>query len=260
MALTLQAYIENPLGKKNAVFSNRDMYRKLYTEKFDKLLLRENGNISYKLYTKDDKYYIFLRIPSEIITKGFYYDVVIEFYTDNQLFASSRSLSNYFFRVYSNSPSFVFTFCKAFLENDLFIKELSPKMSKEALKTDPVEKNPQKIIGYEKSLYFAYLWIKNKSLFNKSLFETYGEELVWKDLVQKIEHADSKIADRQKKGEELEKRKRRQKEEAKRELERQRKKDLSHISKNVATTKQVKRTSTIKSVKSSKTIKRTRKT
>lgn len=261
MALTLYSYAENPLGKKNAVFSNREMYHQLYTTKFDKILLRENGNISYRLYTKKDKYYIYLKIPSEVVPK-FTYDVVIEFYTNDPLVESSRSLMNYNVRFFSNDPSFVFTFAKAFLDNDLFIKELSPKMSKQAIKKNPVEKNPGKIVGYVKSLYFSYLWVKRKSLLNKTLFENYGDKLVWKDLLNTIENADSKIADRQKKAELLEKKKRKEKQEARKELEKQRQKDLSHLSKHVSITNTVKTTSRVsntRTVKTTNKIKRSKK-
>ena len=38
MEMSFQQYIDNPLGKRNAVFSQRDLFKNLYTEKFDKLM------------------------------------------------------------------------------------------------------------------------------------------------------------------------------------------------------------------------------
>lgn len=257
MALTLTGYIENPMGKKNAVFSNRDMYRDLYTKKFDMVLLRENGNINYKLYTKGSNYYIHLKIPSEVVPR-FAYDVVIEFYTDDEATSASRSLMNYSVRFYSNDPSFVFTYCKAFVDNDLFIKQLEPKMSRKAITDIAAERNPKEIVGYVKSLYFAYLWIKNKSLLNKTVFDSYATKLVWSDFLKLIEHADDKIAARQQAGALIDKEKRKQKEE-----EKQRKllnkKDIEHavsVAGTVSKTKTVNKVSSSKTVKKAKTIKK----
>ena len=78
MEMTFRQYIQNPMGIANAVISNREMYRQLYTGKLDKIMVREMGHIDYKLYVGKKKYYIHFKIPSEIIEK-FYYDVVIEF-------------------------------------------------------------------------------------------------------------------------------------------------------------------------------------
>jgi len=45
--MSFQQYIDNPMGKRNAVFSQRDLFKQLYTEKFDKVFLREAGKINY---------------------------------------------------------------------------------------------------------------------------------------------------------------------------------------------------------------------
>ena len=43
--ITFDKYIDNPSG--GSVFTNRNMYKNMYKDKFDKILLRENGNIHY---------------------------------------------------------------------------------------------------------------------------------------------------------------------------------------------------------------------
>ena len=47
--MTFDEYINNPMGIKSAVISNREMYRKMYTEKFDKVMVREVGKMDYQL-------------------------------------------------------------------------------------------------------------------------------------------------------------------------------------------------------------------
>lgn len=196
MKMSFDQYIANPMGIKNAVFSNREIYRNLYTEKLDKILVREVGKIKYKLYRNDDEFLVYLKIPSEPIEK-FYYDVVIQFYTDDIAIKSSRSLKDYYVKFYSNDPSFVYTFAHAMLTNDMFIRDLVPRMSKQAVKKVATEKNPKNEIGYVKSIYFAYLIMRNYSLFEKVNYETYGEKYNKKRLLEEIVHADIKIEARQ---------------------------------------------------------------
>lgn len=199
--MTFQQYIDNPLGKRNAVFSQRDMYKALYTDKFNKVLLREAGKINFTLYVdkKKDRYVAHVKVPSETV-KGFYYDAVILFYSNDPVVKSSSSLQGYNVKFFSNDPAFVFTYLRVFLKNDMFFEDLKPKASKLALKNDPNEKNPYQIPGYSKILYFAYLYMKLKNLFNKSVFDSNAHPYSARELLNHVEHTDKKILDRQEKG------------------------------------------------------------
>lgn len=201
MEMTFQQYIDNPMGKKNAVFSQRDMFRKFYTDKFDAVFLREAGKINYTLYKdeKKDRFYIHIKIPSETV-KNFYYDAVIMFYTDLPEAHSTNTLDGYYAKFFSNDPAFVFTYLHVFLDNDLFFEDMKPKSPKLAIKKEASIRNPYGIPGYSKILYFAFLFMKNKNLFNKYAYNgamTYSA----KNLLNNVEHADKKIADRQEWGE-----------------------------------------------------------
>lgn len=196
MNITFDQYIANPMGVKNAVFSNKEMFRTMYKQKLDVLLVREVGKVNYKLYTsKNGKYYVHFKIPSEKI-KGVYYDTVIEFYTDQHSAELSRNLNNYYVRFYSNDPSFVFTFAHAFKVNGMLIKDLESKMSKKALKEVAKEKNPKNEVGYVKSLFFAYLLMKQYGLFEKVQFKSYAQPYNPKLFADEITHADTKIDER----------------------------------------------------------------
>lgn len=206
--MTFQQYIDNPMGKKAAVFSQRDMYKDLYTKKYGAVLLRENGTFTTKMYydKKKDRYFMYMKIPSEVVEK-FYYDVVIEFYEISATNASDPFLNNYGVRFFSNDPAFVFTYEYVFAKNELFIKELKPKASKTALKNKPDERNPYQIPGYVKSIYFCYLHMKSRSLFNKTYWKNYATPFNIKELLDQIESSDKKVADRQRLGEETAKKK-----------------------------------------------------
>lgn len=209
MEMTFRQYIDNPMGKRNAAFSQRDMYRAIYTDKYDKLFLREAGKINFALYVdeKNDRYIAHIKIPSETI-KNFYYDAVIMFYATDAVPKSSSSLQDYYVKFFSNDPAFVFTYLRVFLKNDLFFEDLKPKSSKLALTKDPKITNPYEVPGYCKVLYFAYLFMKSKNLFAKHMYRSYGKKYNRKAFVDTVEHTDIKIAERQRLGEEEAKAKR----------------------------------------------------
>lgn len=245
--MSFRQYIDNPMGKRNAVFSQRDMFKKLYTEKFDKVFLREAGKINYTLYIdkKKDQYIAHIKIPSETV-KDFYYDAVILFYTNDPAIKTSPSLQDYSVKFFSNDPAFVFTYLRVFLKNDLFFEDLKPKSSKLALKQDPKIKNPYEVPGYSKILYFAYLFMKTKNLFAKNMYVSaipYDK----KKLINNVEHTDIKIAQRQELGE------KQRKQEAKEEKQKKREKVQPRTV--VSPTDNIRMTKTTNTIGSSRTTK-----
>lgn len=206
--MTFDQYIVNPLGKRNAVLSaiTRESIRKDYTNRFNNILLRENGKISYYKYkTSNNNYIIHIKIPSEVVKK-FYYDVVIRFFTDENVSDAGRSLDKYNIQVFSNDPAFVFTHAYVFKQNDLFFDALTSKMGKRPLKQSPDITNPSKQLAYVKSIYFAYLFMKNRNLF-KIISWADAAKYDQKTLLQNVMSADEKIALRQEEGKKISKKK-----------------------------------------------------
>ena len=194
MERSFKDYINNPLGNKNAVFSAREMYKNMYTEKFNLIMVRENSKIDYYLY-KDDKkennnYYIHLKIPSERL-QGFYYDVFIQF-IPTKTSELENTLDNYIVKFFSNDPSFVYTFAHSFIKNEMFVNDMKSKMSKIAVKRNADIKNPDNQIGYVKSLYFSYLFMKMRGLFNKVHYES-AEKYYKSRVLSNIDDADEKM-------------------------------------------------------------------
>ena len=256
MEMTFDQYIQNPMGVANAVFSNRDMYRRLYAQKLNKVLVRELGHIDYTLYKSKSKYYVYMKIPSEVIEK-FYYDVVIEFYEPKEKNLVDSTLKNYNVRFYSNDPSFVYTFAHAFMKNKIFINELKDVMSPEAIKKAAVEKNPTNQVGYVKSIYFTYLIMKRENLFNKLKFAT-AKDIDWKLLNRTITPANIKIAERQNAASDIANKKKKDKAKVKEYIDKR-----SHLQKDIPyatkSSKRISNTGVTKStgtIKTSKTIKK----
>lgn len=204
MKMTFDEYIKNPMGKENAVFSQRNMFKDLYTKKFDAVLAREAGNLKYIMFKDSDSRYIFyVKVPSEVIP-NFYYDVAIEFTTNDKFALIKPTLRDYEVKFFSNDPAFVFTFAYSFSANKLFVTDLESKMSKLALEKRAVERNPKNIVGYVKSIYFAYLYMDIRGLFNKATWFS-AMKYNKKTLLDFITPADIKIAERQRLGEEIKK-------------------------------------------------------
>lgn len=202
MEITFDQYIQNPQLRSNAVLNStaREAIRTDYLKRYNGILLREKGNIDYKLYEdkKSNSFYAHIKIPSEHVEK-FYYDVVIRFFA-NENIKNPEDLFDYNIQVFSNDPAFVYTYAYVFNANDLFIQSLAPKMSKKALKKTPDEKNPYKQVGYVKTLYFAYLTMKNKGLNKLSKFKTEASRFSLVALSTSITKADNKIEDREAEG------------------------------------------------------------
>lgn len=203
MQITFGDYITNPMGKGSAVMSaaHREFMRMQYKKKFDNILLREKGKINYRMFTDKarNEYWIYVKIPSEVC-KDFYYDTLVKFSANENVKGAGRDLFKYNVKFYSNDPSFVYTYAYVFIHNDLFIKELATKMSKEALKKAPTEKNPTNSVGYVKSIYFVYLLMENRNLNKVNIFEGQAEPLNMHFLMDNIMPADQKVTEREEAG------------------------------------------------------------
>ena len=206
---TLEEYIKNPEGKGNSTVPAivRESIMNDYKTRFSNLMLRENGKVKYYLYKNntDNVYYSLVKVPSESI-HDFYYDVVFKFSATEDTPDAGRNLAKYNIQFFSNDPAFVYTYAYVFEKNGLFIDELKSKMSSEALKYEPKERNPKQVINYVKSIVFAYLVLSERGLLTKATYgsaETYNPNL----LLDQIEHADQKIRERQEEDKEISHRK-----------------------------------------------------
>ena len=213
MDMTLENYILNPMGKKNAVLNAtaREAIKSSYSQKFGNIMVREHGIINYRLYkdTKKNHFYAHFKIPSETVD-NFYYDVVLKFYTNENVEESGRNLLKYYVKFYSNDPAFVYTYAYVFSHNGLLVDELKPRMSKKALSTKAKEKNPYNQVGYVKTIYFAYLFMLNRGLTNLNRFEAESIEFDKKYLLNNVEDADKKVEEREEEQKKIVKKKKRE--------------------------------------------------
>ena len=171
MEITFENYIKNPTGGRTGMVGQRDAAAAVYNEKFNNIIMKAAGSITYYLYKERDesRYVFYLKMPSETIDDLFY-DVVIDFYTKDDVEKKSLTLDNYNVRFFSNDPNFNYTYAYTFKKNGLIIPELTNKLDPIAVKQKPKVTNPHTLVGYAKSIYSAYLFYSLKGLRQKALW------------------------------------------------------------------------------------------
>lgn len=191
--MTLEEYIRNPMGKGNAVYSQRFVYEEFYTKKFNLLVAREAGIWKTQCVIANEKeYYLYIQIPSESV-EHFFWDTVIQFKASDGDLEKVPTLVNYDVKFFSNDPAFMYNFAQAFDKNKMLIEKLKKNIPKAAFKLESKVKNPQGITGYVKSLYFAYLYIKLRGLFSKAVWKDNKSSLSIGDLCNRIIPTDRKL-------------------------------------------------------------------
>jgi len=79
--ITFDGYINNPTGGRSHMVGQKEAAKAVYSDKFNKLMMRQAGDIPYQLYKDDpDRFVLYIKMPSESTQMG-RYDVVVEFWT-----------------------------------------------------------------------------------------------------------------------------------------------------------------------------------
>lgn len=159
----------NPFGKGVAAF-NKTLIINAYEQRYYSI----KDRIQFGLCKNGKIYLVHYRIPSESpLCKDVLYDVVLEFLPLDDGAEDSRTLEPYDVRIYTNSPSFTFTFTHAFNRYDLLIPWLKNRCISECLTKPAFEKNPNDIIGTDKCLWFAAYHLRRTGMHIKAHFEKF---------------------------------------------------------------------------------------
>jgi hypothetical protein len=153
--MKIKEYLSNPLGKGSALLQVREM-----VQIFDARYEKNKDRMTHRVYRIKKKLYFHIKVPSSI--EGIHYDVVIKFIPDE----NEQSLMNLDFQVFSNCPSFIFTYANAYYKRGLIIPEIKRKLTKEAIRKSAEIRNPHGLIGYEYSIYLALKYIMKNKLYN----------------------------------------------------------------------------------------------
>ena len=153
---TIGEFLDSPFGNK----------RGYDTEKLEKKFLEFNG--AKKFYCENwsedsDMYLIHIKIPSES-QEGRFYDVVIQFFTDDNDISKQNSLEKYYIQFFSNSPSFIYKYAALYKVHGYLIDSLYDKMDQEYSNMLPDKANPNYDMSWDKSIYFACRFLKANAM------------------------------------------------------------------------------------------------
>lgn len=165
--MSIQQYLDNPSGLGASVIPNRELIRGDLTKRFQSLYEMKQGSFAGNVYKSGDDYFIHVVIPSESKERENTYDVVIKFnYKPSSGVSNDSTVKNYPIQVFSNSPSFTYTYAYVFNKEKLLVDELRKKYRDETFEP-PTTRNPYQAISYEKTTFMAIMYI----LTNPSLME-----------------------------------------------------------------------------------------
>jgi len=156
----------NPLGMVGSSKMIRDQLTIRYVKNISK-----NIKIEEIFHIKES--FIFrLRIPSEKnfrFTEPVFYDILIEFYPFEPAQVSSKKIDKYGMRVFSNCATFIFNFTYVYGKMGSLFRVLPvDHYSELALKEAPDQANPYKILGIEKSIFYAITKIRLETSMDKN--------------------------------------------------------------------------------------------
>ena len=196
--MTLQDLMRNPTGPGSAQFAGRkaiigDLSRRLS-------VIAAKNEFETRLFTGEDDEgpceVWHVRVPSETLpaSVGFKWDVVIRLAAPSEL-TSVGLVRAAEARVFSNNPSFVFTYANAALKNEVLFEKLArKKLSKKAIDQAGSMRNPSSTMGFEKSIWFAMAIIVNDELYKRPS-GLKVEKFDWKKIFSRVEDFD-KISER----------------------------------------------------------------
>lgn len=168
--LTISEYLQNPYGKGSSFANAGDKMKDLEKE-FETL----DARFASKLYKRHRDYIFHIVVPSAS-REDVSYDVVLEF-RDTQIPKDVTRLDHIPMRVFSNCPSFIFTYANAFRKYDLLCRWLENKYRPDVKKKVAEVKNQYSIIGLERSLYLSMLYIKKHNLGFIETFDMNAEKV-----------------------------------------------------------------------------------
>lgn len=150
--MTLQGYLDNPSEVKGTIM-NLKLLKDSMNDKYKLSRLKHKKYDIETFKSEDNILYILVGVPSE--SYKFNYQVMIEMtYVDKSDYVDDLSL-----RIFSNCPSFIYTYAYVYNTQQLLIPELKNKYSKEVLTKSPEQRNINKITSYEKSIFYAFSYI-----------------------------------------------------------------------------------------------------
>ena len=157
MAFYIKEFFNNPAGKGSAIL-NINATKTKFEDKYNSI----HKKISHKTFFVKDDIYILVNIPSSV--EGIMYDVLLKFEKNKK--SLGTTILDMEMKLFSNSPSFLYTYANAYDKQKLFIKECKKKLSTKMLSDIAKTRNPYGVLSYDFSIYAALHYILSNGYTN----------------------------------------------------------------------------------------------
>lgn len=177
LSISARTMIDNPSGSGSAFLASRRSIKKALDQGYSDIV-HKSGRYFIAIPFMDINGGLLFRVkvPSEDYKHNkIAYDVFIEIEPerpDRKLKASMREI-----RVYSNCPSFIFTYAYVFNKLDRIIPNFKDKIPKKALEEAPKIRNPVETLGFEKSIYYACRYLLDNQCLSNGYIRRFARRL-----------------------------------------------------------------------------------
>lgn len=173
--ITLDNFINNPTGKGSSMMGKRENIKKDLAVRYSNILQKTSGVLNYQIFTdkNDEHYYFYFKIPSETFNDLFY-DVVLDFQCDDKKYLKFTTIADYSINFFSNSPHMTMTYTYVLNQNRIIVPFLKSKYSSDALNNAPKVRNPVEMFGFEKTCYYAALYIRDNRMYEKAFLRQHA--------------------------------------------------------------------------------------
>lgn len=145
---------------------NKGLILEAYKQKYE--LIKDK--IMWGACKDGNNYIIHVRMPStDPYCSDVFYDVVFEFFPESEKLIDSRSINDYSVLVFSNCPSFTFTFTYAYNKYGLLVPWLTDKCIPDCLNRPAVHRNRGSQIGSDMKTWFAAYHLQRIGILNYKL-------------------------------------------------------------------------------------------
>lgn len=172
--MTIQEYIKNPMGKGDASLGiNRSLLLEQLKGKYERLVTRKKIRVTVYYDKIRNRYLYHLIIPSET-ERNNTYDVVFEFLDLDHAHDAEGNIGGFDVKVFSNSPSFAYTFAYVYKKAGLLFEALSKRLGKEFVKIAPDVRNRYQIVNYEKYIFFGASYLIESKMLSRSFINSHA--------------------------------------------------------------------------------------
>jgi len=106
-------------------------------------------------------------------------------------FSNDPNLMRYHVKLFSNCPSFTFTYGYVYSEYDKMVDVLQSKLSDNILSSPPTQRNPGEIASFEKSTYYGCKFLKEHRILLTKLYIEKNASKDIKKLVSAVRNSDT---------------------------------------------------------------------